>query len=226
METNPVGANAASIQAAGSSASLAENFDDFLALLTTQMQNQDPLSPLDSNEFTSQLVQFSGVEQAINTNNNLSSLIALEKANQVTNAVGFLGTRIEAFGNTNALSNNLAEFSYGLGTKAASTQLTILDEAGKVVFSTPGETASGHHNFAWNGEDNNGTALPDGKYSLVVTALDATGESISTETGVIGIVTGFETTNDGSIVLSLNGIGVPIVDIVSVKPDPAQSAGI
>lgn len=223
METNTIGTNPVGLQSAGASAALAENFDNFLNLLTTQIQNQDPLSPMDSNEFTSQLVQFSAVEQAITTNTNLSSLIALEKANQLTGAVGFLGTEIEAFGNTNSLTDGQAGFSYGLGANATSTQITILDEVGQTVFSTSGETASGHHIFTWNGLDNNGTAQPDGKYSILVTALDANGDPISTETGIVGTVTGFETTGDGSILLSLNGIGVPISDIVSVSPDQSGS---
>lgn len=223
METNGIGTSTAGLQTAGSSAALAENFDDFLTLLTTQMQNQDQLSPLDANEFTSQLVQFSAVEQAISTNSNLSSLIALEQANQVTNAVGFLGTKVEAFGNTNALTNGQAEFSYGLGANATSTQITILDEVGQTVFSTAGETASGHHTFTWDGLDENGTAQPDGKYSILVTALDANGDPVGTETGIIGTVTGFETTADGSVLLSLSGVGVPITDIVSVSPQPAPS---
>ncbi|PCJ58748.1 MAG: flagellar biosynthesis protein FlgD [Rhodospirillaceae bacterium] len=224
METNATGTNQLGLQnAGGASASLAGNFNDFLNLLTAQIQNQDPLSPMDSNEFTSQLVQFSAVEQAITTNSNLSSLIALEKANQITSAVGFLGTKIEAFGSTNSLTNGQAEFSYGLGANATSTQIIILDDVGQTIFNTAGETASGHHTFVWNGLDNNGTAQPDGKYSILVTSLDASGDPINTETGIVGTVTGFETTGDGSILLSLNGIGIPISDIVSVSHDQSGS---
>lgn len=225
MQLGGIGTGTAGLQANSSAATLAENFDDFLTLLTTQMQHQDPLSPLEANEFTAQLVQFSAVEQAINTNNNLASLIDLQQASQVASAVDFIGTRIEAFGNTNALANGLAEFSYGLGANAETTQISIFDEVGQVVYSTSGETAAGHHTFSWNGEDENGTAQPDGKYSIVVTALDESGEAIGVETGVIGTVTGFETTVDGSVLLSLNGIGIPIDDIVSVNSNTSGSGG-
>ncbi|HZZ11369.1 MAG TPA: flagellar hook capping FlgD N-terminal domain-containing protein, partial [Paraburkholderia sp.] len=70
---------------------LAGNFDTFLTLLTTQLQNQDPLSPMDSTQFTQQLVAFSGVEQQINTNNNLQSLIALNQSQQAASAVSYIG---------------------------------------------------------------------------------------------------------------------------------------
>ena len=225
MELGGIGTSTAGLQANSSAATLAENFDDFLTLLTTQMQHQDPLSPLEANEFTAQLVQFSAVEQAINTNGNLASLIALQQAGQIASAVDFIGTKVEAFGNTNILANGLAEFSYGLGANAETTQISIFDEVGQAVFTASGEIAAGHHTFSWDGNDNNGIAQPDGKYSIVVTALDENGEPISTETGVIGTVTGFETTTDGSVLLSLNGIGVPIGDIVSVSPDTSGSGG-
>src|ERR1700686_3335504 len=83
-------------QAAGvvGSQQLAGNFDTFLKLLTTQLQNQDPLSPMDSNQFTQELVQFSQVEQQINTNTSLASLIALTKTQSSANAVSYLGKTI------------------------------------------------------------------------------------------------------------------------------------
>ncbi|MCE2510834.1 MAG: flagellar hook assembly protein FlgD [Alphaproteobacteria bacterium] len=222
MELGGIGTSTAGLQAGGSAAALAENFDDFLTLLTAQMQYQDPLSPLEANEFTSQLVQFSAVEQAINTNGNLAKLIDLQRAGQIATAVDFIGTKIEAFGNTNVLADGSATFSYGLGENANTTQISIFNEVGQVVFSTTGETAAGHHTYSWDGNDNNGIAQPDGKYSIVVTSLNENGEPIGVETGVIGTVTGFETTADGSVLLSLNGIGVPIGDIVSVSPDTSE----
>ncbi|MGB1547407.1 MAG: flagellar hook assembly protein FlgD [Alphaproteobacteria bacterium] len=226
MELGGIGTSTPGLQSGGSAATLAENFDDFLALLTAQMQNQDPLSPLEANEFTSQLVQFSAVEQAINTNTKLATLIGLQQSGQIASAVDFLGTKIEAFGNTNVLANGEVGFSYGLGATANTTQISILNETGQVVFSTPGATAAGHHTFTWDGKNNNGIDQPDGKYSIIVTALDQNGEPVSVETGVIGTVTGFETTADGSVLLSLNGIGIPIGDIVSVKPSGSEEGSL
>ncbi|MEW5702997.1 MAG: flagellar hook capping FlgD N-terminal domain-containing protein [Pseudomonadota bacterium] len=226
MQIGGIGTSTAGLKAAGAGAALAENFDDFLKLLTAQMQNQDPLSPMDAKEFTTQLVQFSAVEQAINTNSNLASLIDLQKASQISNAVGFIGMQIEAFGKLNMLTNGTAEFSYGLAGTASSTKISVFNEVGQLVHTTSGATAAGRHTFTWNGLDSNGIAQPDGKYSIVVTAIDANNKPVAVETGIIGTVTGFETTVDGSVLLSLNGIGVPMTDVVSVKPKGSQANGV
>src|SRR5918911_3460789 len=93
---------------------LGENFDTFLKLLTTQIKNQDPLQPLDSNQFTQQLVQFSQVEQAINTNDKLSSLVTLQSTNQMVNSLSLVDRTIEFTGDTAPLSNGQAKWSYTL----------------------------------------------------------------------------------------------------------------
>ena len=93
---------------------LAQNFDDFIMLLVAQLKNQDPLDPISTNEFTNQIVQFASVEQAIATNTNLERMIALQRSNQITSAVGYLGKRIEAEGDTTALADGIAEWNYSL----------------------------------------------------------------------------------------------------------------
>src|SRR6476620_1092951 len=89
----------------GSTSGIANNFDQFLSLLTTQLKNQSPLDPLDTNQFTAQLVQFAGVEQQLKTNETLTSLLGLNSANTATAAVGFIGSTITADGATTRLSN-------------------------------------------------------------------------------------------------------------------------
>src|SRR5262245_29800369 len=93
---------------------LTENFDQFLALLTTQLKNQDPLSPMDSSEFTNQLVQFAGVEQQIATNKNLESLVTLQKSSQVMGALELMGKKVEVSGTTVPLQDKSATFVYTL----------------------------------------------------------------------------------------------------------------
>jgi flagellar basal-body rod modification protein FlgD len=94
-------------QAAGSTASqqLAGNFNTFLQLLTTQLQNQNPLDPLDTNQFTQQLVEFASVEQQINTNTNLQSLINLQQTSEATSALQLVGSTVTVGGSSAALSN-------------------------------------------------------------------------------------------------------------------------
>src|SRR4249919_2257764 len=122
---------------------LSGNFDTFLTLLTTQLKNQDPLSPMDSNQFTQQLVQFSQVEQQINSNKNLESLIALTKSQSATNAVSYLGKTLTITDGTAALQNGAANWNYSLPNDAAITKLLITDSRGRPVFATTGETALG-----------------------------------------------------------------------------------
>jgi flagellar basal-body rod modification protein FlgD len=103
--------SAAAAQAAGSSASqqLAGNFNTFLQLLTTQLQNQNPLDPLDTNQFTQQLVEFASVEQQINTNTNLQSLINLQQTSEATSALSLVGSTVTVGGNSATLSNATSE---------------------------------------------------------------------------------------------------------------------
>src|SRR3984885_14668409 len=130
---------------------LAGNFDTFLKLLTTQLQNQDPLSPMDSNQFTQQLVAFSGVEQQINTNDNLQSLIALSLSQQASSAVNYIGHSVVMTGGKGAVENGAVDWTYNLGAPASGTTLTVTDASGKVVYTGSGGTAQGNNDFAWNG---------------------------------------------------------------------------
>ncbi len=205
----------------GASQSLANNFDDFLTLLTTQLQNQDPLQPLDSNDFTQQLVSFSGVEQAIATNKNLESLIAMQTQSQAANIVNYLGTEVMASDDVATLADGKATWNYVLSQNAAATNINIVDGNGKVVFTGPGNREAGSHDFVWNGKDNAGNSLPDGIYGIEVSAKNANGSSISTETFTLGLVEGIETI-DGTNFLIVDGIRVSPADIIRVaKPTPA-----
>ncbi len=205
----------------GASQSLANNFDNFLTLLTTQLQNQDPLQPLDSNDFTQQLVSFSGVEQAIATNKNLESLIAMQTQSQAANIVNYLGTEVMASNNVATLADGKATWNYVLSQDAAATNINIVDGNGKVVFTGPGNREAGSHDFVWNGKDNASNSLPDGVYGIEVSAKNANGSSISTETFTLGLVEGIETI-DGTNFLIVDGIRVSPADIIRVaKPTPA-----
>jgi flagellar basal-body rod modification protein FlgD len=168
---------------------LAGNFDTFLKLLTTQLQNQDPLSPMDSNQFTQQLVEFSGVEQQINTNDNLQSLIALSMSQQASAAVNYIGHSVVMTNGTGALQNGAVDWTYNLNAPAAGTTLTVTDSTGKVVYTGSGSTAQGNNDFAWNGQDSNGNQLPDGQYTLSVAAAAGDGSAITSTIASKAIVT-------------------------------------
>ncbi|MEZ5669635.1 MAG: flagellar hook assembly protein FlgD [Alphaproteobacteria bacterium] len=196
--------------------SLSSNFDSFLTLLTQQLQNQDPLSPMDTNEFTNQLVQFSGVEQAIKTNTLLESLVVAEQANQTLTALDFIGREITAIGDEAVLQDGQATFAYTLDSDAASATYTIRDSNGAVVFSGTGPTDAGSHEIAWNGVGASGGAQPDGIYTISIEARDANGNQVGAEPGVVGVVSGVESRN-GQTVVMIGDLAVYLQDITSVR---------
>jgi flagellar basal-body rod modification protein FlgD len=175
-------------QAADASKSLSSNFDTFLTLLTTQLKNQDPLQPMDSNQFTQQLVQFSQVEQQINANKNLESLISLTKSQTATAAVGYLGKTLTLSDGTAALVNGQAKWTYTLPSTASSARLVVTDAKGHAVYSTDGETDSGAHTFTWDGKDATGFSLPAGSYKLKVVAQGADGGAIDSDISSQGTI--------------------------------------
>lgn len=184
-------------QAAG--ASLAGDFDQFLTLLTTQLANQDPLSPMDTTEFTNQLVLFAGVEQQIASNENLEELISLSGGNQAVQAVSYIGKRAEANGNIFQLTDDGAEIGYNLATEAQTATLLIFDANDQLVLLESVDTTAGNHNFQWDGRDSNGNLLSPGAYSFAVSAVDDNEASVDSTTSVTGIVDGVEVREEGVI---------------------------
>lgn len=202
---------------------LTSDFSTFLKLLVTQLQNQDPLDPMDSSEFTSQLVQFSAVEQAIATNKNLEKLISLSNADQLNGAVAFLGHEVRARGTTSVLKDAEATWEYQNDLLMESSSILISDEDGKIVYVTKGVLGVGTHEFVWDGKDNAGKQLPDGNYSISVSAIGTNEEAISPFTFVTGRVTGVQTA-DGETTLNVNGGLIPLNDVLSIlEGDPQES---
>lgn len=195
---------------------LVEDLDTFLTLLTSQLKNQDPLSPMDSTEFTNQLVQFAQVEQQIYQNENLEKMLVSQSATQQAMAVNYLGSTVEAESTRVPLQDGKAKLAYGLAEDASETWVAIKDGAGRVVRMFEGNTRAGVHALNWDGKDSYGNPLPDGAYDLVVTSLAADQGQIDTWTTVFGKVTGITTVDDG-MMLSMDGVGVPMDKVLSVS---------
>jgi len=166
---------------------LASNFTTFLQLLTTQLKNQNPLDPLDTNQFTQQLVQFAQVEQQMKSNDQLTSLVALQQATQSSAALNFVGSKVVVDGKTAQLTQGQATWGFSSPRPATAT-LNVTDAQGQTVYSSSYTIQSGPQNFVWDGRDTNGRLWPDGKYSLSVTAKDANGQGVAISTEVEGIV--------------------------------------
>ncbi len=212
-------------KSANSAASLQDDLNRFLSLLTTQLKNQDPLDPMDSNEFTSQLVQFASVEQQIYQNSNLEQLVALGQTNQVSSLVDFIGKRIEVAGTAKfPLENSSAEFTYTMPEGAKSASIIIRDANGLTVYEQDANLDQGQHKFEWDGRDRNGNTAPDGEYSVLVSGLDHQGELLDVSTTVFGRVTGIGVEN-GQTTMFMGDIEVPQTQVLSVKEVPAADGG-
>jgi len=196
---------------------LADTFDTFLKMLVAQMQNQDPLSPMDSAQFTQQLVSFSGVEQQIAANKNLEALIALNQKTGVTSMLGYMGKFVEVGGDSLPLQDKQATFAYNLPSPAQTVTVYIKDERGANVATLNGAGGVGSHVMNWNGLVNN-TQLPDGVYSFEINAVDAAGNKVTpTGTTAIGKVTGLQNGSDGGVIMLLSGLPVYDTNILAVS---------
>lgn len=222
MEISPTTSTTQGSTAEASRTKLTGDLKSFLTLLTTQLKHQDPLEPVDSTEFTSQLAQFAAVEQGINTNANLEKLIALSTANQSLSAVTYLGKFAEAHGNAAALVNGSATLAYELPQNVEAAAIAIQNEAGVTVAVRPAETTAGHHSFTWDGLDSQGLQLPDGKYTFAVNAIDKDGNSIAAKTFTVGVVDGADSSGD-TVKITINGVPVNFSDVVSIKLPPSQT---
>ena len=222
MEIPGLASSTATSGSARSGASIAETFDNFLTLLTTQLKNQDPLDPVSSSEFTSQLVQFTNVEQNIATNKHLENILSLSRAQLTAAAASYLGRTIEADGNTTQLAAGAAHWTYEVEGASNAIVLTITDATGRLVRTVGGDTTLGKRSFVWDGNDNTGNAAPEGVYRLTVTARGAEGEELSVRIGVVGRVDGVETA-DGETRLMIGEAAIPLSNVRRLSLDEAAA---
>jgi flagellar basal-body rod modification protein FlgD len=212
---SPASSTATSDPTALGKASLVQNFDTFLTLLTTQLKNQDPLSPMDSTQFTQQLVQMSGVEQQLLTNDLLKQ-ISSNTGTGISTAVGLIGSQVKAVSDNAQLANGQAAWTYNLPADAASVGLEVVDSKGVMYHAenlSGDQLKAGDHDFTWNGKDMTGTKVPDGVYTLRLTAKDASGADIATTTYVQGVVSSVEQSNGQTLI----SVGPTKVDWTTVK---------
>ncbi len=197
--------------------SLAEDFSQFLTLLTTQLQNQDPLSPMDSTEFTNQLVQFSQVEQQINSNQKLDNLVALQLASISSVALGYVGMDISYIsGEMNYDGKTPVDVTYALASEAVTSKVNVYDESGVLVYSADAPKNTGMNKFTWTGITTNGQPVSSGTYTVKIDAVDKAGKAIENSTVVTGHVDGIETQN-GIVYVLVGERAVPISSIVNAN---------
>ncbi len=201
---------------------LTEDFDTFLTILTTQLQNQDPLDPLDTNQFTEQLVNFSSVEQQIKGNTLLEEMVELQKGSGLSTAISMIGSAIEYDGDVVPLSQGTARMTYSLPANATVATVMITDVTGDVVRTLSVDGSAGEHEVVWDGKDDGGALLPDGLYAVSLAATDSNEAPVDGTINPIATVTGVDTV-DGDILLRVSDLIVPLSDLRSVE-GPSQPA--
>ena len=211
-------------KSAEAGAKLEDDLNRFLNILVTQLQNQDPLDPLDANEFTSQLVQFASVEQQIYQNSNLEKMLNLQETSQISDMVDFIGNRVEFFGQKLPLENGVAEFSYVIPAGVSEATVNISNSSGMNVFYNDADTNQGKHTIKWDGMDKNGRQLPDGEYTVLVSAKDGQGNLSQVEHLMTGSVNGAGV-DDGVVKLFIgDSIIIEQDKILSVHKPNKESA--
>jgi flagellar basal-body rod modification protein FlgD len=197
---------------------LSSDINFFLKMLTTQLQNQDPTSPLDTNQFTQQIAQYSSVQQQVVTNSNLEKLLAANKQSSITTAVGYIGKEIETKGNTGEVSGGQGAFSYILPKAAANVTITIRNASGQTVFSGKGDNREGRNIAVWDGVNSTtGDQEPDGTYTISVEAEDAAKKPILAETRAVAIVGGVESDSNGDTLLAVGRNKVKFDEVIAVR---------
>ncbi len=198
---------------------LSADMDTFLTLLTTQLQYQDPLEPMDASEYTNQLVQYSSVEQAIQTNSKLDNLLNLSIYNLGVQASAYVGKTVQVLGDMMPLDNGVAKATYTLSKNVQECTILVKDTDGKVVYSAQGDKTAGAHDFVWDGKNSAGEQLPDGAYQISINTDVPSGEAAaSVTTTVFGRVTGVASDENG-IYLGLANSITATLDYVLTSRD-------
>ena len=221
--TASVGTAAEMSKAQKDKTTLAGDLDAFLLLLTTQLKNQDPLSPLEPTEFTGQLVQFASVEQQIATNKSMEDLLTVQNASLASSVVGFIGTDVNATGLELPLQDGMGEFTYTLSHNAKNTDITILDSKGAVILNAQGSLKAGTHEFKWDGKDNYGNKMADGAYTINITPMDFDEQIISSTVAIKAHVTGVNMSS-GTTMLEAGDVSIPLDKILAIKEARSASA--
>jgi flagellar basal-body rod modification protein FlgD len=193
---------------------LASNFTDFLSLLMTQLQNQDPSSPMDSSQFTTELVQFTGVEQQISTNSSLTQLIQVTQASQIEQSAAMIGKPVTATSSQLTLQNGNADINFNTSA-AEPVAIAVYNSAGAQIQTADLTTSAGNNSWTWNGQSASGTTMPDGAYTVTVTAIGANGATSQVPFTVTGTATSVMS-NAGTVQVQMGGLTLPFSAVTSV----------
>jgi flagellar basal-body rod modification protein FlgD len=189
---------------------------DFLNLLVSELQNQNPLDPTNSTDFINQLTSYANFDQQQTLNINLGTLVSSFNSLLTLNSSNYIGQTVTAKADTGTLQSGQVNFGYSLNSSAASVQLSVQDSSGNTVWTGTGTNTAGSNSFTWDGTTTNGTQLTDGgQYSLSVTATDSTGQSVYGYTTVTGKVTAVDNST-GTPMLTMGATSVSTSNVIGV----------
>lgn len=195
---------------------IAQNFDTFLSILTTQLKNQNPLDPLDTNQFTQQLVQFTGVEQQLKTNEFLQALLTNTQHAYKSDAVSYIGKQVTASGKTGELKDGGALWAYNAPTNVPNASVTIKNASGSVVYVENGSLNAGPGQFMWDGMGSDGNKQPDGVYTIEIKGTNLSGNTIAVSTSSVGVVTAVDFSGSEPM-LTVGRNKVALSDVTDVR---------
>lgn len=216
VSVNPFSALGAASQPTKDRLKVAENFDTFLSLLTTQLKNQNPLDPMDSNQLTQQLVQFTGVEQSLKTNENLETMLQLMTVGAVNSAVGYIGKEVTISGAMAKFDGSTANWRFSSAGESSTATFVVRDTAGNEVWRESRPVGQGAGTYSWNGDKIGGGKVPAGNYSLTVGASDSAGNPIEIKSSWSGVVQGVDLSG-AQPTLTIDGQNVGFDQIVSIR---------
>jgi flagellar basal-body rod modification protein FlgD len=191
----------------GNSTGIGADFNTFLTLLTTQLQNQDPTNAMDANQMTEQLVQFATVEQQIKVNTNLERLLSVEQGNQLVSAAPLMGRVVEVESDQLALQGGQAQLRLPAAGEARLARISVTDANGRALRSADVTLGASATNWSWDGRDASGAQMPDGAYRFAISGVRADGSPASVTAGVLARATAVDR-RDGEVRLSLGGLSV------------------
>ena len=218
MTVSAIGAATSSTSGLYSTGSQTLGKDDFLKLLVTQLQNQDPMNPTDSTAFVAQLAQFSSLEQMSNVNDNLKVVQLFDQSINNAQAVNFVGKTVKASGSMFELgTGETHEIQYQLGEDADTVYVSIYNSSGEIVKKIEmDKMTAGSQSVVWDGKDENGSAVPAGTYSFSLQAKNKDGEIMESAAFIEEIITGVSY-HSGNTYLLAKGIEIPYAAIIEVS---------
>jgi flagellar basal-body rod modification protein FlgD len=216
MAVNGVSGSSNTSALSGSRSTIAENFDTFLSILTTQLKNQNPLDPLDTNQFTQQLVQFTGVEQQLKTNEFLEALLLNTQTGYRADAVSYIGKEVTASGETAELKDGGAYWAYNAEANVPNATVTVKNAAGSVVYTENGSLDAGNGAFLWDGVGSDGNTQPDGVYTIEIKGTNLAGNTVKVSTSSVGVVTAVDFSGTEPM-LTVGRNKVALSDVTSIR---------